>query len=104
MELSIISNKLNVQKTSTMIIKFALVATVISLTGSALIGAVLGVSAVKVYYIAKTAYTAWKTGASIRVAVAAMFVGPGWLIDLAVELLICYGIGLVLNSTHLQAL
>lgn len=41
---------------------------------------------------------------SIRAAVAAMFVGPGWLIDLAVELLICYGIGLVLNSTHLQAL
>lgn len=41
MELSIISNKLNVQKTSTMIIKFALVATVISLTGSALIGAIL---------------------------------------------------------------
>lgn len=76
------------------------VVTVLFLTKSMLLAALLCVSASTAARIAAAAYSAYKAGRSIRAAVA-VFTGPGALAWMAVDFLIGWGIGRVFATTWL---
>ncbi|MDS1005227.1 hypothetical protein P9J83_17320 [Clostridium sporogenes] len=84
------------------IVNLSVMCAVTTLTGSMLIGAVMGASASQVLSILNAVYRAYKTGASISNAVAAVC-GPGAAAMFLVNILISYGISYALNSPGLQS-
>lgn len=83
-------------------VSVAVVLAFVSLYSPLLAGAI-GVSTAQAGLVAQKAYAAWKAGSSIRTAVAAA-TGPGFLVSIAVNFLLSWGIGSVLGSSWLQSL
>ncbi|AJA49820.1 hypothetical protein CPAST_c37820 [Clostridium pasteurianum DSM 525 = ATCC 6013] len=105
MELSIVKNSLktsNLKEFGKIALSVLIIGLAVSITGSALIGSVLGVSATKVLEIAWTVYRAYRAGSSIAAAVGAIF-GPGYAAWFLAQIFISYGISVVLNSPGLRS-
>ncbi|MGX7112243.1 hypothetical protein [Gemella cuniculi] len=77
-------------------------ATLITVSGSVMLGSILGVSASTAARIIAAAYKAYKAGRSIKAAIAA-FTGPGALLWLAVDFLLGIGLGKALGSSWAAA-
>jgi hypothetical protein len=74
-----------------------------SLFHSVLLASSLGVSVTKAGEIARMAYRAYKAGKSISEAVSVV-TGPGAIVDIAVQILLGWGVSHVLGSHWLKAL
>lgn len=94
--------KLNVSKTE-LIISAVASLSILALVHMPLLAASLGVSAAKAASIISAAYKAWKTGTSIATAISAV-TGPGFLVDMAINILFTYGVQQALNSAWVHNL
>ena len=75
----------------------------IGITGSALIGGLLGVTAAEAARILYAIYKAYKSGKSIKAAVGAVTGGSGFVVWLIVDAILGVGINLIMGSSWLQS-
>lgn len=81
----------------------ALCMCMMAFTGSALIGALLGVSATTAARMIASIYKAYKSGKSIKAAVGAVTGGSGFIIWLIVDAIVAVGINFIMGSSWLQS-
>lgn len=101
--MTMVKSSASFKSTLTNVVTLTLVLSLTAVTGSALIGAALGVSATRVATILAKAYTLYKRGETVRDAIMAVAGPEGWggiIIDFAVT----WGLSALVSSSWLKGL
>ena len=89
---------MNIKKLFFIAFRLVVLSILVVISGSVMLGSILGVSIITASKIITAAYQAYKAGRSIKVAIAA-FTGPGALLWLAFDFIVGVGIAKVLGSS-----